>query len=121
MASFFSRTFGSLTNRYYFRNFIIGAIYCALLIFLLWGSKSSNKYIFMFLAVLNTFLFPYARFVWDSIVDFILGDNHFILGGNVLLFSMFLKLIILLFIWYFAIIIAPIGLLYLFFASKNNQ
>ena len=70
------------------------------------------------IGVLNAFIYPYARFVYESIVGFILGDNVFFV--NVILL-MVVKFATMLLCYAFAIFIASIGLIYLYFYhTKNN-
>ncbi len=71
------KTFGGLTFQYYFRQFFFGCILA-----MLWVSFDEGKSIGLWaLALINTFLYPYSRFVYESIVDFILGNNFFIVSG----------------------------------------
>lgn len=55
--------------------------------------------------------YPYARFVYEGITDYILGTNVFYVDAWLLLawklLTMFLR-------WAFAIFIAPVGLAYLY-------
>lgn len=67
--------------------------------------------------IANTFLYPYSRFVYESIVDFIIGNNTFFANA---IFMMFVKMTTMLLCFLLAIIIAPIGLLYLYFYHSRN-
>jgi len=66
---------------------------------------------FWVLLAVNSLLYPYARFVYEGIVGFIMGDNVFVVNAFLMLFT---KLITMSICWCMAIFIAPIGLLYLF-------
>ncbi len=121
MRQIFARTFGGLTKQYYIRQFIFGLIFPVMLFFIL--SQGSQQVpvpltvIGLFLA--NTLLYPYSRFVYESIMDFIMGGNVFWVNGFILLVT---KLITMSICWFFAIFIAPIGLVYLYFyQGKQNQ
>jgi hypothetical protein len=116
-----ARTFGGLSRQYYFRNFVFGLIYPALFWFM---ASHANKSIpimsaivtVIFLAI-NTLLYPYSRFVYESIVDFIMGRNVFFVNAFVMLF---VKWVTMTLCWTFAIFIAPIGLAYLYFAHGRS-
>ena len=60
----------------------------------------------------STFLYPYSRFVYESVVGFLMGENVFYFNAFVMLFA---KLFTMLMCWSFAIVVAPIGLAYLYF------
>lgn len=70
------------------------------------------------LVIINTFLYPYSRFVYESIVNFIMGDNVFFFNGIVFLVA---KCITMIFCYLFATTIAPIGLIYLYFYHSRRQ
>jgi hypothetical protein len=64
------------------------------------------------LFIINAFLYPYSRFVYERIADFIMGDN--VLYGNAFI-MMLTKLFLMSMCWSFSPIIAPIGLVWLYF------
>jgi hypothetical protein len=61
--------------------------------------------------VVNTFLYPYSRYVYEGITRFILGENLFIINAGVMLLA---KLLTMALCWAAAVFIAPIGLAYLY-------
>jgi hypothetical protein len=79
------------------------------------GDKRIFNYV-IFIA--NTFLYPYSRFVYESIVGFIFGENVFFVN---VLFLFTAKFITMLIYWSFAAFIAPLGLLYLYFYHTKNK
>lgn len=60
----------------------------------------------LIMLAINTLLYPYAGFVYESVVDFISGNNVFFLNA-VLMMS--LKLMTMVLCWGAAICIAPVG------------
>lgn len=68
-------------------------------------------------AILSQILYPYSRFVYHSITDFIFGNNMFIVNAFLMLILKFLMMIC----WFFAIFIAPIGLLYLYYHHTKEE
>ena len=112
------KTFGGLSPQYYFRQFVFGLIFPA--IFYYSGTHGTNSiplgmYFFM---IVNTFLYPYSRFVYESIMDFILGRNVFFVNALVMLF---VKLITMAVCWSAAILISPIGLAYLYYHHSKSE
>ncbi len=106
------KTFGGLTKSYYFRQMFFGLLFAAFFVFTTMQSTVSThpaQYAFVALCVI---LYPYSRFVYESIVGFIVGDNIFWANTLVVLF---VKLITMTLCFAFAIFIAPIGLIYLYF------
>ena len=114
---FIKKTFGGLSASYYLRQLFFGAIFTALFIALMYNG--GDKRIFSYLIfIANTFLYPYSRFVYESIVDFIFGDNVFFVNA---LFLLAVKFITMLLCYGFAFIIVPLGLLYLYFYHTKNK
>jgi len=106
------KTFGGLSKPYYFRHFAFGLIFVALFIFMSLQSPSGMPLHLAVILAVNAFLYPYSRFVYESIVGFIVGDNLFVFPVVVMLIA---KLITMGFCFAFAIFIAPIGLAYLYY------
>lgn len=112
------KTLGGLSPQYYFRQLFFGAIIGALPIVM--GSQGGHStpfgtYIF---SIVCTLLYPYSRFVYESIVGFIMGENVFFVNAIFMLIS---KLITMVVCWAFAIFIAPIGLAYLYFYHSRAE
>jgi len=112
-----AKTFGGLSKPYYFRHFVFGLLIVLLLYFTTPSGAISFSLAVLF--TINVFLYPYSRFVYESIVDFITGDNWFILPAVLMLAVKFITMILC---FFFAIFIAPIGLAYLYYYhSKQVQ
>ena len=62
--------------------------------------------------VISTLLYPYSRFVYESVAGYLMGRNIFFLNAFVLLFVKFIAMMLC---WVLAIFMAPIGLAYLYF------
>lgn len=107
-----ARTFGGLSPQYYFRQFIFGLIFPALMTFVLSRSTHAIPLVMIGLLAINTLLYPYSRFVYEGVVGFIMGQNVFWVNAFVLLF---VKVMTMALCWLFAIFIAPVGLVYLYF------
>ncbi|WP_028388931.1 hypothetical protein [Legionella fairfieldensis] len=110
MKDFFIKTFGGLAFNYYFRHWIFGLIFPIILFSM--ATEDYISFLEIFLIIVNTFLYPYSRFVYEKICNFILGDNFFIVNTVFLLTT---KMISMLICWTGAIFIAPIGLSYLYY------
>lgn len=68
--------------------------------------------------IINTVLYPYSRFAYESIVDFVIGNNMFFVNA---IFMIFTKIITMLLCFGLAIFIAPLGLIYLYFYHSRNS
>lgn len=108
-----AKTFGGLSAQYYVRQFLFGLIFPVLLLFMLSHLTTSNPVPFIAYALfaVNTLLYPYSRFVYESIVSYIMGGNVFFVNAILMLV---VKLMTMAICWAAAILIAPIGLLYLY-------
>ena len=117
-----AKTIGGLTPQYYIRQFFFGLAVSAFVLFMSFKSPQPVPFGLIALVVVNTFLYPYSRFVYESVVGFIMGSNVFFLNAFVMLF---LKALTILLCWFLAVFVAPIGLLYLYVhhsrASGTNE
>jgi len=105
------KTLGGLSKAYYFRHFFFGLILAALFIAMAMQIPSGIPLGLAVFFAVNALLYPYSRFVYESIVNFIVGNNLFILPAVMMLVA---KLITMMLCFMFAIFIAPIGLAYLY-------
>ncbi|HEY1719852.1 MAG TPA: hypothetical protein VGG27_01305 [Magnetospirillaceae bacterium] len=112
------KTFGGLSRPYYLRHFLFGLIFPALFI---WNGIHKPQTLDVGLCVLmvvNTLLYPYSRFVYESIMRFIIGDNVFFVRP---LFMVAMKFFTMLACWGLAIFIAPLGLAYLYYRHTKDE
>lgn len=110
-----AKTFGGLSASYYTRQFLFGLIFPVITYF---ASQGKPVHLSMILTVIvNTLLYPYSRFVYESVVNFIIGQNVFFVDGLLLLAG---KIVTMLFCWAAAILIAPVGLAYLFYHHSKK-
>lgn len=113
-----AKTFGGLSPRYYFRQFAFGLAF-PMFIYVMTSKGAHPIQISMILfMVVTTLLYPYSRFVYESIMNFIMGENVFLVNA----FLMFVvKLMTMLLCWGFAIFIAPIGVAYLYYHHSRAE
>ncbi|AJW47354.1 Acyltransferase [Ralstonia mannitolilytica] len=111
MNTLFAKTFGGLSRAYYFRHFLFGVIFPAFIFLFASNAGKPLPYQMVLFALISTVLYPYARFVYEGVMNFILGNNVFFVNAIVMLFAKFSTMLIC---WAFAIFIAPIGLVYLY-------
>lgn len=118
MKDFLKCTFGGLKPSYLIRQYFFGALITAFYVMALTsnGQSLSSSTIAMF--AVNTLLYPYSRFVYESIVDFVMGNNTFYVNA---LLMLFVKLITMVICWAAAIFIAPVGLAYIYFRQTRAQ
>lgn len=114
MATVFQKTFGGLSVNYYVRQFCFALIFTGFFMY-----KAPQK--FWLLCLISQFLYPYSRFVYESIIEFIMGDNVWVLSGVLFWISLFVKFIMMYLCYGFAIIIAPLGLIYLYFYHSRQE
>tara|TARA_B100000768_G_C11067482_1_gene285114 strand:+ start:165 stop:524 length:360 start_codon:yes stop_codon:yes gene_type:complete len=119
MNQILSKTFGGLSKEYYFRQLFFALLFLTLFYFIATSSpkEMATPYAIIAMFSLNTLLYPYARFVYEKIVGFILGDNTFFVDAILMLV---VKLFTMLMCWSMAIFIAPVGLIYLYFYHSKN-
>lgn len=110
------KTLGGLSAQYYWRHFFFGAVMTSIQLATI-GAKPGMNGFWVFAAV-NTILYPYARFVYESVVGFVMGQNFFMVNALLLLL---VKFITMLACWMFAMFIAPVGWAYLYYAHSRKR
>ena len=80
-----SKTLGGLSPQYYFRHFIFVLLFAGFFAWTLTQSKNPIEVGAIAFGVINTIFYPYSRFVYESIMDFIMGDNTFFLNALLML------------------------------------
>lgn len=113
-----AKTFGGLSKPYYFRQFFFGLLFFAVILFPAFRSPQGVPFSLVVLVTINTLLYPYARFVYESIVGFVMGDNVFFVNAFLMLL---VKVMTMALCWGFAVFIAPIGLAYLYFHHSKAE
>lgn len=119
MRSFFAKTFGGLTTSYYIRQFLFGLLFTVMIISLAANGPGGigAKPGLIALAIINTLLYPYSRFVYESVVGYIMGNNVFFVNA---LLMLIVKIFTMAMCWSFAILVAPVGLAYLFWRNSRS-
>lgn len=118
MHTVFSKTFGGLSGQYYFRHLFFSLCMAVIAFFAQTRGGASITIGGLLFIVINTLLYPYARFVYESVVGFIMGDNVFYVRASIMLFVKFVTMTIC---WSLALVVAPIGLGYLYYHHSKNE
>ena len=119
MNTFIQKTFGGLSKPYYFRQLFFGLLMaCGMFIFVVKIFDHEVTTLFIAYLTINTILYPYSRFVFDSVMSFIFGNNVFFFAIDLWLL---LKVLAIGFCFTASVFIAPIGLLYLYFYHSKQQ
>lgn len=109
------KTFGGLSMTYYFRQLFFGILIAISFTYITVKTPEMKIY---GLIVLNTFLYPYSRFVYENIANFIMGENIFLINA---VFMLVIKFFTMYLCWGFAFAIAPIGLIFLYFYHTKKE
>ncbi|RUR15306.1 hypothetical protein ELY21_14765 [Legionella sp. km535] len=117
MRNFWLKTFAGIPLENYFRHLAFGLIF-PVIFFLIMLKGHSFPINAIFYCIINTILYPYSRFIYESFVNFILGNNMFIVNALLLLL---IKTFTITLCWAGAIFIAPIGLIYLYYLNTKYQ
>lgn len=113
------KTFGGLSKKYYIRQFFFAAL-MAVLFF--WIGSTANKThpenSMPWWLLVCVPLYPYSRFVYESIIEFIVGDNVFFVNA---IMMVIVKIVTMIACLMLAPLIAPIGLAYLYFHHSRKS
>lgn len=114
-----TKTLGGLSREYYVRQFIFGLLFAGFVYMMITqGGEKEIKLSLVISIIANTLLYPYSRFVYESIVGFIMGNN--IIFANIV-FILIVKIIFISLCWSLALFIAPFGLMYLYYYHSKNE
>jgi hypothetical protein len=113
------RTFGALRPGYLVRSYVIGLVLLGLMIAFITNAAAKDNggspiAMYIYFGVC-TLLFPFAKLAWDELRNLAFGDNIIVLNAGLMLF---LKFVINLLLWGFAVFVASLGLLYLWFQTR---
>lgn len=115
--NWFQLTFKSLNRSYYFRFLILGILLNSFFIYMFLNTPKplgTTETIFTCAwCIFNAFMTPYAYFAWDSIEGFIWGD------GVIITLTSRRRLLRLFICVGLAFLVAPIGLMILYFMNKK--
>jgi len=117
MQEIIRKTFGGLSAQYYIRQLFFGSLFAALIVYVMLSGERPVQFGMIAFLVINTFLYPYSRFVYESVVGFIMGNNIFFVNA---IFMIVMKVFTMMLCWSFAIFIAPIGLAYLYYHHSKT-
>lgn len=117
MKDIFAKTFGGLTNQYLARQLFFGIAMAAGFIALTQRAPESPGAGFVAMMLICAVLYPYSRFVYESIFNFIIGDNFFMLPAAPMMIA---KIFMMVVCFALAPLIAPIGLAYLYFRHSRT-
>lgn len=117
MKEIIKKTFGGLSAQYYIRQLFFGSLFAIMVIYMAVSGGKPIQFGMIALLAINTLLYPYSRFVYESVVGFIMGNNVFFVNA---IFMIFVKIFTMLLCWSFAIFIAPIGLAYLYYHHSKT-
>lgn len=118
MNQILAKTLGGLRKEYLFRQYFFGFLIAAFIFWMSSRSKAGISFAVVVTVLINTVLYPYSRFVYESIVDFIFGDNVFFVSAIVMLMVKVMTMVIC---FIAALLIAPIGLVYLYYHHSKQQ
>jgi len=116
MRKFLTIIYGTLSPSYLIKQYVFGGLVYAFMLHANGASPLHKTGVFIFLTLFLV-LYPFAMFVYDSIVDTLLGN--WIVPVPILLMVLWLPVKVIL-IFAFAILIAPIGMLYLYFTRRDS-
>jgi len=112
------KTLGGLSKQYYFRQLFFGLAIGAFSFFTFSQNGLSMPSFILFLTVINTLLYPYSRFAYESSVGFVMGENVFFVNSLLMLAT---KAITMVMCWGFAIFVAPFAFTYLYYKHSKAE
>ncbi|WP_299328306.1 hypothetical protein [uncultured Helicobacter sp.] len=109
---FIKHIFSSLTPSFLIRNYIFGICFWAACVFLL----PDIPIPLIIILTINLLFFPFATLVWDEMCDMLMGGTAVFLPlWTMLIIKFFIKGMI----FSFAIPVGVLGILYIWFRTKN--
>lgn len=118
MNQFIQKTFAGMDKQVYLRHLLFGSLFLILPFYAMLNSDNPVRADQIAFFVVNTLLYPYSRFVYESLIDYILGKNVFFVNA---LLMLIVKLFTMLMCWGLALFIAPVGLAYLYYINSREN
>lgn len=115
MKQFVHAVFTSLQPSYFIRQYAFSGIMVA---FIYFGSNRNVPVSLELLLILNFLLYPFATFAYDSLIHLLLGNTVWIVSG---LWSLIYSILKIGLIFFFSTLIAPIGILLLYFMNRKRE
>ncbi|OQK43462.1 hypothetical protein CRN46_22085 [Vibrio vulnificus] len=109
--------FRGLDKSYLVKQYFIGILVCVIYAFIVRKYGQGLGLYSLVAFSVNTLLYPYSRFLFESLVKFIFGNTRFDKGSGMLVM---LKLLSIVFCWSSALFVAPFGLLYIHFRGVRG-
>jgi len=113
-----SKTFGGLPRQYYFRHLIFSLCMAGLWFFAHTRGGASIPTGWQIIIVVNTLLYPYTRFLFESAVRFHMGDKRFYVPAGIMLF---VKVAAMMICWFLALSWASVALWFLYILHSKNE
>lgn len=112
------KTLGGLSLQYYFRQFFFGLAIAAFIFFMSTQGERSMPMSMLLFTIVSTLLYPYSRFAYEGVIGFVMGENVFFVNAIFMLITKFFTMAMC---WGFAIFVAPIGLVYLYYHHSKVE
>ncbi|MEG0314950.1 MAG: hypothetical protein RR646_06820 [Erysipelotrichaceae bacterium] len=113
MKKFFTIIFNGLDGAYFIKQYVFGGMLFLFLLNNVYNNSTSGK----ILIVINLIIFPFAMFVYDSVVGIIMGNTVIF---TPILFKIAFTFFKVFTIYMLGIFIAPFGMAYIYFATRKN-
>ncbi|BCH67931.1 MULTISPECIES: hypothetical protein [Rhizobium/Agrobacterium group] len=117
---FLQRIFSGVRPIYLIRSYLISLFFFGLMLSTVLNAetKTSTPIGTIVFSTSSAVLFPFAKLVWDELRDLAFGNNIIFMNA---VFLLILKLFVNVLLWGGAVFIAPIGILYLWFRTRQSQ
>jgi hypothetical protein len=112
------KTIGGLSQAYFLRQLFFSLLMAALVCSLASSSSTSPPLRLGFFIIVNTVLYPYARYVYESFAGCIAGRKPVFSSAALALAVTILTMALC---WAGALVIAPIGMAYLYFRHSKAE
>lgn len=109
---FVKKIFDGIDRQYLIRSYVFSLAFTIFLFVI-----ADLYFTMVFFLILNLILYPFSSVVWDDLIVFLTGGNMmFILPIPFMIAWKFIKFFIL---YIFALIIGPIGIIYILINNRN--
>ena len=108
--------FAGLDKQYLFKQYVISVVVCITYGVIVSKYGQGVGFYTLLSFSVNTVLYPYSRYLFDSLIDIIFGKTRFDKSSGVL---MAIKILSIFLCWSAALFIAPLGLLFIHFRGSR--
>ncbi|MFD0872171.1 Uncharacterised protein [Chlamydia abortus] len=114
----FKKLFLGVNTQYLVKSYLISIAVTGFFLYMNFEDQHSSSALLTVYFLLAGFLFPFAAVLWDDLINTLMGGYAIILALPLMVIWKLIKIMLL---YLFSPLIAPIGMIYIYFANGYHK